>query len=64
MSENDSFLADLVRKQAMLKGVEAATGANISGPENEIKRQIKQVSRRQLGNPITGEGVTKSGEED
>lgn len=39
-------------------------GIKVDALVEEVKRQISQTSSQRGGNPITGEGVTKSGEED
>ena len=44
----------------MLK-INKETGSSVESALEEVDRQIKQAQR---GNPITGKGVTKSGEED
>ncbi|HVF69384.1 MAG TPA: hypothetical protein VNA13_02335 [Xanthomonadales bacterium] len=64
MTGDESFAADLFRKYAHVRRIEDTAKVNVSAVTNEVKRQVKQVSRRNLGNPITGEGVTKSGSED
>ena len=59
--ENPSFLDELLRKKSTVLEIGDATGKNVDGALREVNRQITQASR---GNPITGEGVTKSGVED
>lgn len=58
--END-FLASLLAKRAFAEDVAAKTGKNTSAAVKEVDRQIQQALK---GDPITGEGVTKSGPED
>lgn len=53
-----SFLAELLKK---LSTTIATSGEN-SAAANEVKRQISQVSRSAGGDPISGSGVTKSGD--
>jgi hypothetical protein len=55
-----SFLDKLLAKQAKVLTI-GSQGINVQPALDEVQRQIKQVCD---GNPITGEGVTKSGEED
>ncbi|HEX3035011.1 MAG TPA: hypothetical protein VHT73_07730 [Thermodesulfobacteriota bacterium] len=62
MPEGNSFLEHLLKKKAYVIGVREQTGKNVDSAIGEVDRQIKQVSN--LNNPITGEGVTKSGPQD
>lgn len=62
MFERESFLAQLLKKKADVLKTQEETGKNISSAINEVDRQIQQVLKG--GNPIKGEGVTKSGKED
>lgn len=55
-----SFLDQLLTKQAMALGLKEQ-GVKVEAALAEVQRQIKQASH---GNIITGEGVTKSGEDD
>lgn len=65
MSEQDkSFLAQLLAKLSFTKQVEEQTGKSTQAAQKEVWRQIKQTIPKEGGNPITGRGVTKSGEED
>jgi hypothetical protein len=60
MSEpRESFLSQLIRKKAMVIGLGEQSGARVDAALGEVDRQIRQVSINK-GNPITGEGVTKS----
>ncbi len=62
MSEIDkSFLALLYQKKAAVLRIQAE-GVNCSAALSEVDRQIAQCIKG--GNPIKGEGVTKSGKED
>ena len=63
MSENErsTFLQQLFDKKAYVIGIGQKTGKDVNGALREVDRQIQQALR---GNPITGEGVTKSGKED
>lgn len=63
-AEKESFLGELLAKLAYVKQAGGKTGIDTSALVNEVERQIKQVSRASGGNPITGKGATKSGEED
>lgn len=56
----ESFLSVLLTKQAMVLSLQAA-GLHVDAALVEVERQIKQACS---GNLITGEGVTKSGDED
>ncbi len=60
-SEKPSFLSGLFKKKADVFKIGNETGSDVQSALKEVDRQIKQA---QKGNPITGEGVTKSGEED
>jgi len=60
--DEKSFLSELLKKQAYVMNVAETTGKKVSGPSQEVTRQIKQALRG--GDPMRGEGVTKSGEED
>ncbi|MCL5073562.1 MAG: hypothetical protein M1308_22110 [Actinobacteria bacterium] len=61
MGNEQSFTGTLVKKLSWLKQTGVETGKNTSAAQNDVKRQLTQVA---YGNPITGEGVTKSGPED
>ena len=60
MNAERSFLDSLVRKLSFLKGIEGR-GISTSASQMDTLRQMKQVSKAQNGNIISGEGVTKSG---
>lgn len=61
MSENGpSFLALLLQKKADVLRIGEQTGKNVNSASLEVDRQIKQAN---MGDPITGVGVTKSGPE-
>lgn len=63
MSEIDkSFLTLLHQKKAAVLQIQAESGADCSAALREVDRQIAQCIKG--GNPIKGEGVTKSGKED
>jgi len=65
MSERDqSFLAQLFKKLANTIRVQQETGASTEAAQKEVWRQISQISPQKGGDPITGKGVTKSGQED
>ena len=59
-----SFIAELLRKKANAQKAENEAKINTRALVEEANRQITQVSRARGGNPISGEGVTKSGQED
>lgn len=59
-----SFLGVLLEKEAAFRRIGEETGKNVNPAINDVQRQEKQVSLQAGGNPITGEGVTKSGPED
>jgi hypothetical protein len=62
MSEIDtSFVDKLFQKLALTKNIAAETTKNTDAAQNEVWRQVKQTSPKKGGDPITGEGVTKSG---
>lgn len=54
-----SFLSLLLEKEAHVRHIGDVTRKNVAGPLKEVKRQISQ-----LQNPLTGDGVTKSYEEE
>lgn len=56
-----NFVGDLFRKLAAVRDIASKTGKDTEALEAEVKRQIKQVSKVNEGDPITGEGVTKAG---
>jgi hypothetical protein len=62
--QNQSFLSQLLDKLAFTKQVEQQTGKPTTAAQQEVWRQIGQTSPKKGGNPITGRGVTKSGQED
>lgn len=64
MEKDESFLGALFKKLAAVKNVGAETGKDTTAAQNEVLKQIKQVSKNQGGEPISGKGVTKSGRED
>ncbi len=59
---NHSFVAELMKKQAEMKRIAETTGVNTRAAVAEAVRQIRQAASGP--DPIRGEGVTKSGEED
>ena len=64
LERNQSFLGQLLAKLAFTKQVEEQTGKSTTAAQNEVWKQIHQTSPQKGGNPITGQGVTKSGNED
>lgn len=63
MEENDqTFLRELLRKRSDVEKIGASTGKDVSSALREVDRQIRQALSG--NNPLKGEGVTKSGEED
>ncbi|GIW63755.1 MAG: hypothetical protein KatS3mg091_557 [Patescibacteria group bacterium] len=64
MNEGESFLSQLLKKLSDVRRIEEKTGRSIKAAQQEVLRQIGQTSPKRGGNPITGEGVTKSGKED
>lgn len=64
MEYQESFLGKLITKLAATKQVEQRTEKPTTAAQQEVLRQIKQVSRENNGNPIDGQGVTKSRNED
>lgn len=62
--EKKSFLAILLEKQSAIKRIKSETHLNCDSVLNDVNRQIKQVSKINHGDPITGAGVTKSGQWD
>jgi len=63
MAEKDqSFISALFAKLSYTKGVQEETGKKTSAAQAEVIRQISQALKG--GDPIKGEGVTKSGESD
>lgn len=61
MSPEVSFLDLLLQKLSYVQQTAEQTSNDLSAAIKETERQISQALRN---NPITGEGVTKSGEED
>ena len=57
--KDTSFLSLLLEKEAHVRHIGDVTRKNMTGPLKEVRRQISQ-----LQNPFTGEGVTKSFEEE
>lgn len=57
--ERSSFLAELFRKEAIIRSLRDR-GFSVNSALTEVQRQIGQALK---GNLITGEGVTKSGNE-
>jgi hypothetical protein len=55
-----SFLAALLKKKADTQIAGDNAGIKVEGALKEVDRQIRQAVK---GNLVTGEGVTKSGEE-
>lgn len=64
MENRPSFLGLLLKKKSYTIGVQEATGKNTQPAQNEVDRQVGQVSSAQSGDIITGQGVTKSGPEE
>ncbi|MCS6956683.1 MAG: hypothetical protein NZM02_02450 [Patescibacteria group bacterium] len=64
LPNRQSFLGELLTKMADVKKAGAEAGINTQALVKEVKRQMGQVSTQKSGDPITGKGVTKSGEED
>ena len=62
--DKPSFISLLIQKLAFVKQIASQTGISTSAAQNEVLRQMGQVSTSQGGDNITGEGVTKSGSED
>jgi len=62
--DRPSFVALLFQKLAFTKQVESQTGKSTGAAQTEVLRQIRQVSKSQGGDGITGKGVTKSGGDD
>ena len=60
--QDDSFLASLFRKKAMVETVGFESGIKVNSALKEVDRQIRQCLSG--GDPIKGEGVTKSGGSD
>lgn len=54
----------LLKKLATVRRMGELTGAKMDSAEREVERQLEQVSKVNGGNPITGKGITKSGDED
>ena len=59
---NGSFISELIAKLSYTIKVQEETGKSTAGAQKEVKRQIKQANTG--GDPVKGEGVTKSGESD
>jgi hypothetical protein len=65
MSENNSsFLADLMKKEAYVKGIQDRTGKNMGNVIGEVERQIGQSTNSGKLGILRGVGVTKSGGDD
>lgn len=64
MSEQGSFLGHLLKKSSDVQAVQNKTGKSTGAAQREVARQIAQLSKAKGGNPLSGKGVTKSGEED
>ena len=58
----ESFISQLFKKLSVTKSIQDATGKSTLAAQKETLRQIQQACKG--GNPIKGEGVTKSGKED
>ncbi len=56
-----TFISQLYQKLFWVRRTANETGVSLKAVEVEVMRQIRQANR---GNPISGEGVTKSGIED
>lgn len=63
-NERASFLAQLMQKLSYTKTVADSTGKSTDSAQAEVLRQIKQATHKNSGNLLSGEGVTKSGNED
>lgn len=61
--ERQSFLGELLTKMASVIKSGKEAGINTDALVKEVQRQIGQTSSQKGGDPITGKGVTKSGEE-
>ncbi len=61
MERDQSFLALMFTKFAYTIEVAQATGRSTDYAQQEVFRQIKQLSPSNGGDIITGKGVTKSG---
>lgn len=62
--EKQSFLGELLAKMSSVIRAGKEAGINTDALVEEVQRQIDQTSPQRGGDPITGKGVTKSGEED
>lgn len=56
-----SFIDILVKKLSFVKQIENQKGVSTGAVQRDVERQMRQVSRSEKGNIISGEGVTKSG---
>ncbi len=61
MSAERSFLDVLVIKLSFVRGVEDQNKVLTGAVQKDVFKQIKQVSKSENGDIISGEGVTKSG---
>jgi hypothetical protein len=64
LERDQSFLARLLAKLSFTIQVGEQTGKPTNAAQKEVWRQIDQTSPQRGGDPITGRGVTKSGNED
>lgn len=60
--QESSFISQLFAKLADVIKIQEETGKSTGAAQKETRRQISQASKG--GNPVKGEGVTKSGQED
>ncbi len=60
--DQDSFISELLAKEAAVREVGSKTGIDVSALIAEVKRQIQQYLTG--GNSVKGDGVMKSGQED
>jgi len=58
----DSFILALFKKLANTMEIASRSGKQTDAAQKEVLRQIKQASTN--GDPIKGQGVTKSGGDD
>jgi len=62
--KDKSFLQHLINKAAATMKIGEESGEDVGPALKEVERQMTQVSKGMGGDPITGEGVTKSGRDD
>lgn len=56
-----SFLDVLVKKLSFARGVENQKKVSTNAVQRDVERQMRQVSKKQNGDIISGKGATKSG---